>query len=176
MPKRTRESNAETQVANALAEYEPAIAKLGRALRAKLRSRLPGLVEVVYFYASQRSLVISYSPSERGYEGVFSLAIRPDGARLHFGQGARLSKSDPHALLEGHGKTVRHVELASARDLDRPEIEALMSAALALAGVELDPRARGSIVSRVEAQQQRATRAKQAARPAGARRKKSVRP
>jgi len=40
--------NAETQLAGYFAKVEPAMAKLGKALRAKLRARLPGLFEIVY--------------------------------------------------------------------------------------------------------------------------------
>lgn len=39
-----RVTNAETQLASFFAKYEPAIARLGKALRAKLRDRLPGLL------------------------------------------------------------------------------------------------------------------------------------
>ena len=41
-------TNPETQLASYFAKYEPAMAKLGKALRAKLRARLPGLSEIVY--------------------------------------------------------------------------------------------------------------------------------
>ncbi|MGH6890294.1 MAG: hypothetical protein ACREHF_14055 [Rhizomicrobium sp.] len=44
-------TNAETQLASYFAKYEPAMVKLGKALRAKLRARLPGLFEIVYVYA-----------------------------------------------------------------------------------------------------------------------------
>src|SRR5687768_17727781 len=102
-----RVTNPETQLASYFAKYEPAISKLGKALRAKLRARLPGLFEIVYVYENQNALVISYSPSERGYEGLCSLALYPDRVSLYFGQGALLSKSDPNKLLQGRG-TVRH--------------------------------------------------------------------
>ena len=39
--------NAETQLAGHFGKYDPEIAKLGQALRAKLRARLPGLFEAV---------------------------------------------------------------------------------------------------------------------------------
>ena len=52
-------TNAETRIAGFFAKYEPATAKLGKALRAKLRHRLPGLLELVYVYENQNSLVIS---------------------------------------------------------------------------------------------------------------------
>lgn len=48
---------------------------------------------------------------------------------LGFFQGANLS--DPHGLLEGSGAKMRHVKIRAAADADRPEIRALLAAALA---------------------------------------------
>jgi hypothetical protein len=154
-------ANAEKQLASFFAEYEPAMAKLGKALRAKLRDRLPGLSEIVYVYETQGSLVISYSPTENGYDAPCSIALYPKGAKLFFAQAPLLSKSDPSKLLQGSGKTVRYVELNAAADFDRPEIEVLIAAALKLAKVRLDPSAKGSLIIKAEAQKQRAARRKQ---------------
>lgn len=168
-------TNPETQLASYFAKYEPAMAKLGKALRAKLRARLPGLFEIVYVYENQSALVISYSPTEHGYEGLCSLALHPDMVRLHFAQGALMAESDPNKLLQGSGKTVRHVVLNSVADFDRPEIEALMEAALKLAKLRLDAGAKSAVIIKAEAQKQRARRATKAARPAPARRTSKTR-
>lgn len=152
-------TNAETQLAGFFSKYEPAVAKLGKALRAKLRARLPGLSEIVYVYERQSSLVISYSPTEQGYDGVISLALYPDRAQLYFSQGALLSKADPNELLQGRAK-VRHVVMNAAKDFDRPEIETLIAAALKLAKVGVDPSAKGSLIIRAEAQKKRAAKAR----------------
>jgi hypothetical protein len=170
-----RAADAEKQLASYFARYQPPMAKLGKALRAKLRARLPGLCEVVYVYEGQDALVIAYSPTGRGYDAPCSIALYPSGAKLFFGQGARLSSSDPDRLLQGRGKTVRHVELNAAAALERAEIEALLAAALKLAKLRLDASAKGSVIVKAEAQKQRARRAKQAARPAAARRKAKTR-
>ena len=155
-------TNPETQLASYFAKYEPAIVELGTALRAKLRARLPGLFEVVYVYENQNALVISYSPTEHGYEGLCSLALYPRWVKLFFAQGARLSKSDPTRLLQGRG-AVRHVVLNTAADFDRAEIEVLMAAALKLAKLTLNEGAKGSVIIKAEAQKQRALRASKAA-------------
>jgi hypothetical protein len=165
-----RATNAETQLANFFAKYEPAMAKLGKALRAKLRARLPGLFEIVYVYESQDALVISYSPTENGYEGLCAIALYPREVKLSFGQGALLSKSDPNKLLQGRGKTVRHVVLNAVADFDRAEIEALIAAALQLAKLRPDASAKSSVIIKAEAQKRRARRAAKAARPASTRR------
>ena len=167
--------NAEAQLASFFAKYEPAIAKVGKGLRAKLRARLPGLFEIVYVYENQNSLVISYSPTERGSDGLCGIALYPDCVKLFFGQGAQLSKSDPNKLLQGSGKTVRHVVLNTAADFDSAEIEGLMAAALKLAKLPLDAGANGSMIIKAEEQKQRARRASKAAPPASARTAKARR-
>jgi hypothetical protein len=163
-------TNAETQLASYFAKYEPAVVKLGKALRAKLRARLPGLFEIVYVYETQNALVISYSPTERGYEGVCSISVYPRLVKLGFGKGAELSKSHPNKLLKGQGKTVRYVELNSVADFDRAEIEELIADAVKLAKLRLDPNAKGLVIIKAGAQKKRARRAVKAARPPPTRR------
>ena len=155
-------ADAETQLAGFFAQYEAPIAKLGKALRAKLRARLPGLSEIVYVYENQGSLVISYSPTEQGKDGLCSLAVHADKVLLYFTNGAKLSKADPSELLQGRA-SVRYVVMSAAADFDRPEIEALFVAAAKLAKLRLDPSAAGSVIIRADAQKQRARRAKKAA-------------
>ena len=156
-PEAPRAISAEARLASYFANYEPAVARLGKALRAKLRRRLPGLFEIVYVYLGRDALVISYSPTGQGYGGVCSLGLYPSEARLYFSRGAQLSKADPGKLLQGRAG-VRHVVMNAATDFDRPEIEALMAAALKLAKVRLDGSVRGSVIIRAEAQKQRARR------------------
>jgi len=166
-------TDADTLLASYFARYEPAMAKLGKALRAKLRARLPGLFEIVYVYENQNALVISYSPTERGYEAVCSISVYPHLVRLGFGKGAELSKSDPNRLLQGQGKTARYVELNSVAEFDRPEIERLIADAVKLAKLHLDPNAKGAMIVKAEAQKQRARRAAKTARPASTPRAKT---
>jgi hypothetical protein len=163
-------TNAETQLASFFAKYDPPIAKVGKALRGKLRDRLPGLNEIVYVYENQSLLVISYSPTEHGAEGLCGFSVYPDCVKLFFGQGAVLSKSDPNKLLQGSGKTVRHVVLNAAADFDRAEIQALMAAALKLAKLRLDASAKGSVIIKAEAQKKRAAARRKTAQPASKRR------
>ncbi|MBK6941543.1 MAG: DUF1801 domain-containing protein [Planctomycetes bacterium] len=150
-------TTAEAQLESYFAKYEPAKAKLGKALRAKMRARLPGLHEIVYVYENQNALVIAYSPTENGYEGVSSIALYPSEAKLFFSQGAKLSAADPKKLLKG-GSGVRHIVMNAVADFDRPEIEALFVAALELAKLRPDTRAKGSVIIRAESQKKRATR------------------
>ena len=112
-------TSPEAQVASFFANYEPAVAKLGKALRAKLHRRLPGLLELVYVYEKQDTLVFSYSPTETGSDGVCAIAVYPREVHLVFGRGALLSKADPSKLLQGRGKQVRHVVMNAVADFER---------------------------------------------------------
>jgi hypothetical protein len=162
-------TNEETQLASFFAKYEPPIAKLGKALRAKLRARLPGVFELVYVYDRQNALVISYSPTETGSDAVCGVALYPRRVNMFFMGGARLSKSDPSRLLQGRGQSARHVVMNAIADFDRAEIEVLMTAALKLAKLRLDPSAKSSVIIKAEAQKKRA-RSTKAARTASTRR------
>ncbi|MBL8841261.1 MAG: DUF1801 domain-containing protein [Planctomycetes bacterium] len=168
-------TTAATQLAEFFAKYEPAIARLGKALRTKLRARLPGLTEVVYWYERQQSLVIAYSPTEQGYASVCTLSLYPEQVKLFFAGGPQLAKADPGKLLQGSGKLVRFVPMAKASDLDRPEIEALLAAALELAKVRPAAGAKGALVLKAESQKKRAVRASKSASAAARKRPKSAR-
>ncbi len=169
----------ETQLAGYFAKYEPAMAKLGKAIRAKMRKRLPGLNELVYVYESQESLVIAYSPTDQGggSDAPIGTALYPDCAKLFFTHGTVLAKSDPGKLLQGKSG-VRYVMLNAAADLDRPEVEALIAAALKHVKLQLNPSAKGggegggAVIIKAEAQKQRAAkRATKAAKTPAPRRK-----
>ncbi len=53
---------------------------------------------------------------------------------------------------------MRHVDLTAAADLDRPEIEALVVAALTLAKLQLDPNRIGMTIIKADEQKRRTTR------------------
>ncbi|MBL8735211.1 MAG: hypothetical protein JNL12_02160 [Planctomycetes bacterium] len=159
MVDRSPERDAETKLAGFFANYPPPIAKLGKALRTRLRARLPGLHELVYVYERQQALVLSYSPTEGGADGVCGLGIYPDGVKLFFGQGARLAKTEPGKLLQGQGKTVRHVGIEAVADFGRPAIEQLIAAAVQLAKLRLDATAEGSVILKAGAKAAPASKA-----------------
>lgn len=160
MPDKQSTADAETELASFFAKYPAAIAKLGKALRKKLQARLPGLNEIVYVYESQGSLVISYSASENGYEAVCTLALYEAEVKLFLAHGPQLAAFDAKKLLQGSGKLVRYVELKSASDLERAEIETLIAAALKLSNVQPNPKAQGSLILKADSQKKRAAASK----------------
>jgi hypothetical protein len=126
--------------------------KLFRSVRAAVRKRLPAANEIAYDYGS--SLVISYSPSDHGNEGVVSTSLRADGVRLYFTQGSKMR--DPKKLLKGSAG-VRYVELESARDLAHPDVEGFILAAIEMAKVPLPLKGKGTLTMRSTAAKRRAS-------------------
>ncbi len=134
---------AEAELRRLIAKFATGQERLLAAVRRSLRKRLPTAHEVVYEYKD--SFVISFSPSERGYEGVFAIRGSADGVRLYFNRGKGLP--DPAKLLRGSSQTRwMHVEKAST--LSRAEVASLIDAALARNRVPFAPVGRGPIVIR----------------------------
>src|SRR5215510_2020667 len=69
----------EAQVRTLIDKFASAHLRLVEAMRRSLRKRLPTAHEVVYEYGNLGAVVISFSPSERGYEGVLSIRADADG-------------------------------------------------------------------------------------------------
>src|SRR5437667_11929480 len=97
--------SAEAQLRMLIAKFAPGHLRLIGALRRWLRKRLPTAHEVVYEYHD--FFVISYSPNERGYEGVLAIraSANANGVRLYLNRGKGLA--DPAKLLRGSGKQTR---------------------------------------------------------------------
>lgn len=121
--------DAEDQVSSFLAKYTPDIEAAARAMRGRMRARVPGGVEFVY--DNYNFLVFGYGPNARPSEAVLSLALAPKWVSLCFLKGAALD--DPKGLLKGSGNIVRSVRLRDDAHLVDPDLEALIAQALASA-------------------------------------------
>ena len=138
--------SAEAQLRGHIAKFAPAHQQLVGAARRWLRKRLPTAHEVVYEYRD--CFVISCSPNERGYEGVFAIRADADGVRLYFNRGKGLP--DPAKLLRGSGTQTRWIHLEGASTLARPEVARLVDEAIARNRVPFARTGRGPIVIRSE--------------------------
>jgi hypothetical protein len=147
---------AETQLSSLITKYASAHQRLVGAMRRWLRKRLPTAHEVVYEYNG--FFVISYSPNEHGYLGVFALRADANGVRLYFNWGKGLP--DPAKLLQGSGQT-RWMLLEDASTIARPAVALLIEEALARNAVPFAPTGRGPVVIRTTA-----TKKKRPAKPA----------
>ena len=91
--------------------------------------------------------VISYSPNERGYEGVLAIRASANGVRLYFNRGKELP--DPAKLLQGSGNQTRWIHLEGASTLARPAVALLIDEAIARNRVPFARTGRGPVVIRV---------------------------
>ena len=139
----TARRSAEAELRTLVAKFAPAHARLTGATRRWLQKRLPTAHEVVYGYRD--CFVISYSPSERGYEGVCAIRGSADGVRLYFNRGKELS--DPAKLLQGSAMA-RWINLEGASTLARPEVLRLFDEAIARNRVPFARSGRGPVVIR----------------------------
>ena len=146
--------SAEAELRGLVASFAPAHQRLIAAMRQSLRKRLPTAHEVVYEYRD--SFVISYSPNERGYEGVLALRASADGVRLYFNRGKGLP--DPEKLLRGSGNQTRWIHLEGASTLARPAVARLIDEALARNRVPFALAGRGPVVIRSTSAKQRRTK------------------
>lgn len=147
--------SAEAQLRTLIVKFASAHQRLVGAMRRWLRKRLPTAHELVYEYRD--CFVISYSPNERGYEGVFAIRASANGVRLYFNRGKGLP--DPEKLLQGSGNQTRWIHLEGASTLARPEVERLIDEAIARNRVPFARTSRGPVVIRsVSAKQPRRRR------------------
>jgi hypothetical protein len=147
--------SAEAELRTLIAKFAPAHQRLIGAMRRSLRKRLPTAHELVYEYQNLGAVVISFSPNERGYEGVLAIRASADGAKLYFNQGKDLP--DPEKLLHGSSQT-RWIDVAGASTLARPEVARLLDEAIARNPVPFAPAGRGSVIIRSTSARQRRRR------------------
>jgi hypothetical protein len=148
---RTTASSAEKQLAKFISKFDAKNQKLIRSIRRALRRRLPTANELVW--DNYNFFVIGYSATERPSDSVLSLAAASNGPGLSFYRGATLP--DPHGILQGSGVQNRFVRLESAKMLARPEVEALIAAAVAQMRVTLPKTGRGKLIIRSVSAKQR---------------------
>ena len=147
--------SAEAQLRTLIVKFAPAHQRVIGAMRRWLRKRLPTAHEVVYEYRD--CFVISYSPNERGYDGVLAIRASANGVRLYFNRGKELP--DPANLLRGSGKQTRSIHLEGASTLARPAVARLVDEAIARNHVPFGRTGRGPVVIRsVSAKQRRRRR------------------
>ena len=146
--------SAEAQLRTLIARFAPAHLRLVGAMRRHLRKRLPTALEIVYEY--REFFVISYSPSERGYEGVLAIRANADGVKLYFNRGKELP--DPAKLLQGSGGQVRSINMEGASTLARPEVARLIEEVITRNRVPFARAGRGPVVIRSTSATQRRQR------------------
>jgi hypothetical protein len=129
-----------------------------------MRKQLPGTFELVY--DNYNVLAIGFSPTERASDAIFSIALYPRWINLFFLQGAILP--DPHKLLKGKGKQVRHIVIGDPTILEEAPVKALIIQALRSAKLPPGPkRLRGKLIIKSVSAKQRPRRPRETAKTTG---------
>jgi Domain of unknown function (DU1801) len=147
-------AGAQKQLEGFIRKFDPTDQWLIRAVRRALRKRFPTANELVY--DNYNFFVIGYSPTDRPSDAIVSMAARANSLSLCFIHGASLP--DPRKVLLGSGNQTRFIRVESATALERPEVEALIAAAIARAKARLPPAGRGKLIVRSVSAKQRPRR------------------
>ena len=150
-PSTSPAATAERQLAAFIRKFNPTDQRLIRGIRSALRKRFPTANELVW--DNYNFFVIGYSPTERPSDAIVSMAARANGVGLCFIRGATLP--DPKRVLLGSGSQTRFIRLDSPRVLERPEVKALVAAAIDQARVPFPDGGRGKLIIRSISAKQR---------------------
>ena len=103
------------------------------ALRTFVLSHYSESVELLYH---THALTSVYSVSEKMGDGFCMIPIYTAHLNLGFHKGTLLD--DPHKLLQGTGKLIRHIPITNKKDYRNPKVKKLVKAAINLAIEDMD--------------------------------------
>src|SRR5579862_1718580 len=102
------------QLLNVLASYDRSVADLMLALREIVLDEAPDAVERIY---SNHPSAVWFGSGPKMKDMFCYIAAATKHVNLGFCRGASLA--DPNRVLEGEGKTMRHVKFRSEQDVER---------------------------------------------------------
>jgi hypothetical protein len=115
-----------------LKPYDRGVQELAIALRQVVLEEMAPCCE----YILEVYIVsIMYGPTHKMKEGICYIGVIKDHVNLGFLRGSELS--DPHRILEGEGKQMRHIKIRNTSDLLRPALRAYLQEACERAGFEV---------------------------------------
>ena len=147
-------ATSEKQLAGFVNKFDSRNAALIRSVRKVLRKRMPSANELVY--DNYNFFVIGYCSTDRPSDCIVSIAASANGVGLSFYYGATLP--DPHKLLLGSGGQNRFIRIESATIFEPPEIESLLTAAIAQAKKPLPESGKGKLIIRSISKKQKPRR------------------
>lgn len=149
-----KSADSEKQLKGFIGKFEPQHQTLIRKVRSALRKRFPTAYELVY--DNYNFFVIGYCSTERPSDCIVSMTAASNGVGLCFMRGASLP--DPKKVLHGSGNQTRFLRLESVDVLERPEVKALIAAAVAQSKSPLRRSGRGKLIIRSVSAKQRPRR------------------
>jgi hypothetical protein len=118
------------QLLGFLEAYDRPISELALALREIILEEAPDASESIY---QVYTVAIWFGFTGKMKDMFCYITTHAKHVNLGFPRGATLP--DPNRVLEGEGKTMRHIKFASERDLDRPFVRRYIQAAIEQAGM-----------------------------------------
>jgi hypothetical protein len=112
-----------------LEAYDRPISNLALALREIILEEAPDASESIY---QVYTVAIWFGFSGKMKDMFCYIATNARHVNLGFPRGAALP--DPSRVLEGEGKTMRHIKFASERDLEKPFVRRYIQAAIEQVG------------------------------------------
>lgn len=107
-----------------LATASPDVADLARQAKAVIQAVMPDVVEVVWL--NQRISGYGVGPKKMSEQFCY-IALFKERINLGFYYGSDLP--DPQNLLEGSGKSLRHVKISRSEQVENPALHDLVVAA-----------------------------------------------
>jgi hypothetical protein len=146
--------DAQAQLDALIDRYAPQVAGDARRALTFMRARLPTATRLVY--DNYNALVVGFGGGPKASDIIFSIALYPRYVTLFFARGAELW--DPGGLLEGEGKSVRHLKLRPVFRIQSPEACRLIDAAVARARPPLPISGEGPLIIKSISAKQRPRR------------------
>jgi hypothetical protein len=115
-----RSLHQDVEIDAIISAMPPEMRRIARELRRTIHSVAPDLEECVKWNA----------PNWSGRKLVLCFMVYPDHLNLGFWRGAELARA--FAVVEGTGKSLRHVKVRSVAQARSPEIRKLLRAAVEL--------------------------------------------
>jgi hypothetical protein len=104
------------QLIKMLSRYDKRIVDLALAVRNIVLEEAPAASEIVFDANYTISIILTFTG--RVKESFCFVTSHLNHVNLVFNRGAELS--DPHSLLQGSGKQMRHIQIKKLADLDLP--------------------------------------------------------
>jgi hypothetical protein len=109
---------AASEIKSYLSEKDPKLQKIAGDVRSQMKKIVPGVTETVNAWGI---------PTFETQDPFAYMMVGKNHVTLGFHHGTSLE--DPHGLLQGTGKNLRHVKLRTREDLSRAGIRELIATA-----------------------------------------------
>jgi len=127
MPKSTKRRPPDPQLLGFLEAYDRNISEVALALREIVLEEAPDASESIY---QVYTVAIWFGFSGKMKDMFCYITTHAAHVNLGFPRGASLP--DPNRVLEGKGKTMRHIKFRVHRDVERPFVRRYIQAAMEL--------------------------------------------